>query len=176
MFLIQVSLLFYGISLIIVCFITPILLFLITKTHWSSILYFCGISLPHVWIYGSTFPQAFVFMLILIYLANRKNPYVYGGGLILASLVHRHAYQLFALILCAEVIEFIFNKYLKEKLALFVVLGVEKFNSVFEYLFYFLMSVSFPVLYFFKEYNQECFLFSSCNCSFIFVLIMMLVF
>ena len=151
------QLLFYGVSLIIVCFLIPILLFLVTKTHWSAILYFCGISLPHVWIYGSTFPQAFVFMLILIYLANRKNPFVFLSGLILASLVHRHGAQLFALILCAEIIEFIFNKYLKEKLSLFVVLGVEKFNSIFEYLFYFLMNISFPVLIFSRSIIKNIF-------------------
>jgi len=151
------QLFFYGVNLIVICFLIPLLLFLITKTYWSSILYFCGVSLPHVWIYGSTFPQAIIFTLILFYLLNRKNPYVFFGCFVLASILHRHGIYLFALVFGAEIIEFIFNKYLKEKLYLFVVLGVEKFNYIHEYLFFLFMNVSFPVLIFSRSIVKNIF-------------------
>lgn len=151
------QLLFYAVNLIIVCFLIPILLFLITKTHWSAILYFCGVSLPHVWIYGSTFIQALLFALILIYFLNRKKVFVFSFCFLVASIFHRHGFYLFGLILFAEIIDFVFNRFLKDKLALFVVLGVEKFVYWYEYLFFFFINISFPVLIFSRKIFQNIF-------------------
>ena len=152
----QDQLLFYGMNLLIICLIIPILLFLITKTHWSTILYFCGISLPHVWLYGSTFPQAFIFMLILIYLLNRKNPIIFAFTFSLASLFHRHGMYLFTLIFCAEIVAFIFHK-TQEKYFPVVTLGVQKFDSIPVFLFYLITQISLPIFFFARKIYQDFF-------------------
>jgi len=155
-FAFQDQLLFYGLNLLLICLIVPILLFLITKTHWSAILYFCGISLPHVWLYGATFPQAFIFMLILFYLANRKNPFVYVFGFIFASLFHRHGAYLFALILVAEAIHWLFGK-VKDKYFPAVVLGTQSFDSIPVLLFYLITQISLPIFIFARRIYQNIF-------------------
>lgn len=152
----QEQLLFYGMNLLIICVVIPILLFLITKTHWSTILYFCGISLPHVWLYGATFPQAFIFMLILFYLANRKNPFVCVFAFILASLFHRHGVYLFALIGVAEIIHWFFGR-IKEKYFPAVVLGVQKFYSIPVLLFYLVTQIALPIFIFARRIYQDIF-------------------
>lgn len=152
----QDQLLFYGVNLLIICLIIPILLFLITKTYWSVILYFCGVSLPHVWLYGATFPQAFIFMLILFYLANRKNPFVYVFWFVFASLLHRHGVYLFALIGVAEIIHWFFGR-IKEKYFPAVVLGVQKFYSIPVLLFYLVTQISLPIFIFIKNIYKDVF-------------------
>lgn len=152
----QNQLLFYGANLLIICLIIPILLFLITKTHWSTVLYFCGISLPHVWLYGATFPQALVFMLILVYLANRKNPFVYLFCLFLASLLHRHGAYLFFLIFFGEIISWIITK-IQEKYFPAVVLGTQKFDSFPVILFYLVTQISIPIFIFARKIFQNVF-------------------
>lgn len=152
----QDQLLFYGLNLLLVCLIVPILLFLITKTYWSAILYFCGVSLPHVWLYGATFPQAFIFMLILFYLANRKNPFVYAFGFVFASLLHRHGIYLFSLIFVAEVLNCFVGK-LKEKYFPAMVLGTQKFDSIPVLLFYLVTQIALPIFIFARRIYQDIF-------------------
>jgi len=141
------QLLFYGINLLVICVLIPVLLFVLTKTYWSSVLYFCGVSIPHLFIYASTFPQALVFVLILIYLINRKNWLVFGVTGLLACCLHRHGVYLFGLILVAEGVEFVFNR-LKNRFAPYVALGVQKFDSLFVTLFYLVTQISLVVFLF----------------------------
>jgi len=150
------QLLFYGMNLLIICVIIPILFFLVTKTHWSTILYFCGISLPHVWLYGATYPQAFIFMLILLYLLNRKNPYIFLGLFIFASLFHRHGFYLFALIFGAEIVAYFFNK-THEKYFPVVTLGTQSFDSIPVFLFYLVTQISLPIFFFARKIYQDFF-------------------
>lgn len=141
------QLFFYGVNLVLICVLIPILLFVLTKTFWSSVLYFCGVSIPHLFIYACTFPQAVVFVLILIYLINRKNWVVFGITGLLVCLLHRHGLALFGLILVAEVVEFLFNKY-KNRFVPYVALGVQKFDSIFVLFFYLVTQISLVVFLF----------------------------
>jgi hypothetical protein len=150
------QLFFYSINLFLICIIIPYLLFCITKTHWSAILYFCGISLPHAWLYGATFPQVLVFALLLFYLANPKNPFVYVFGFIFATLVHREGNYLFALVLFAEIVAFFVLK-VQRKCFPVTILGVQKFGSIPLFLFYLITQISFPIFIFARKIYKNIF-------------------
>ena len=45
---------FYVANLILILVIVPVLILRLTKTWWSTILYFCGVSFSHMAIYGAT--------------------------------------------------------------------------------------------------------------------------
>jgi hypothetical protein len=135
---------FYFANLLIICALIPYLIFKVTKTWWGAFLYFAGVSLPHMWIYGATFPQSIVFLLFLMYLIKRKNVVVLLITGFLASLIHREGIYLFILVVIAELIDYMIVPHLR-KYAPFVVLGVQKFNTIPDFLFYLLANISIPL-------------------------------
>jgi len=161
------ELLFYIANIALICLIVPSLLYFGTKTWWATLIYFCGVSLPHLWIYGATYPQAFVFTLLIIYLLNRKKPLIFALCTMLASVVHKEGVYLFALILVAEVFEYLANKVwacIKPKMGLgefslagAVVLRVQKFNDIWQLLFFLVTQISLPIWFFGKTVFKKPF-------------------
>jgi hypothetical protein len=151
------ELLFYTTNLFLICFLIPLLIFYATKTWWSTIIYFMGINLPHVWLYGATYPEALVFLFLIIYLAHRKNWLVFAMCAGLAFLTHREGAYLFAIVLIAEIVDFLarkvlegWTKRLKQAPVGIVTLGVQKFGDWAHYLFYLVTQIS-PVTWFYAR-------------------------
>lgn len=95
-------------------------------------------------------------MLILVYLLNRKNPYLFLGLFVLASLFHRHGVYLFLLIFGAEIVAHFSHKVF-EKYFPVVTLGVQKFDSIPILLFYLVTQISLPIFFFAKKIYQDLF-------------------
>lgn len=102
--------LFFGVNIILICFVLPMLLFKLTKTWLVTIIYFLATGLVHQWLFNATFPQATIFILITIYLLNRKNWLVLLLCGLLAGSIHRQGLMIFIAILGAEIFESIINK------------------------------------------------------------------
>jgi len=100
------ELVFYSVNLILIIVIIPLLILQLTKTCWSTILYFCGISFSHMAIFGATYPLMLVFTLVLIYFNYRKNPLVFVVLMYLAGLTHSKGIIIFFLILLAEILTY----------------------------------------------------------------------
>lgn len=95
---------FYFINLILISIIIPLMVFYISKKAYAVLIYFCGTSLMHNLIFGSTFPEALILVFVLIYFANRKNLLLWIILTFLAFLTHKSGGYLFLLIGFAELI------------------------------------------------------------------------
>jgi len=91
----------------------------------------------------------------------RKNLGVFLFTCILASLVHKEGVYLFGLILFAEVIEFAFSK-VKGIIFPYVILNVQKFESIQTFVFFVITQISLPVLFFSKSLLRNIFYFVLC--------------
>lgn len=142
---------FYLLNLFFIAVLIPITLYLATnKSAWSVAFYFFGISLPHLWIYGATYPQAFVFFLLIIYLGCRTRASFKERVILLAPLaifagaLHSYGLVLFGLVALAELAE----HYLKEKgqaLGYLVQANFFDFSKLAEF---FLFHLPAPLLYY----------------------------
>lgn len=162
------ELLFYTANLFLICLIIPISLFFLTKNYWSTILYFMGVSLPHLWLYGATYPQALTFFFLITYFFYRKTKHKLFAFVVcglLISLTHNFGLKLCVLILIAEIIEFFIKTNLKKetvvcfinyfklkllKVSPAVVLGVQYFETIWEYLFFIVTQIS-PITWFYAK-------------------------
>jgi hypothetical protein len=102
--------LFFAVNVVLICFVLPMLLFKFTKTWWVTITYFLATGLAHQWLSNATFPQALVFILIAVYLLNRKNWLILLLCGLLAGAIHRQGLMIFIAILAAELFEILINK------------------------------------------------------------------
>ena len=103
-------LVFYAVNILFICVIIPILIYGIARTHWSILAYFCGVALPHMWVYSSTFPHMITFVLLLVYFNYRKNVKVFFVCAVLASFMHSRGLELFLVIGFLEIFCFYFKK------------------------------------------------------------------
>ena len=63
---------FYFANVLLVCGLIPFLLVKKWPSIWVVLIYFCGISLPHQFLYASTFPNALILVFFLVYLLKRN--------------------------------------------------------------------------------------------------------
>lgn len=96
---------FYLVNLLIIVVLIPFLIFKFSKAFYSVLCYFMAVPLAHMMIYGATYPQALILVLLLIYLIFRKNYPLLVFFWILASLLHSKGFYLFAIVFMAELIE-----------------------------------------------------------------------
>lgn len=107
---------FYLYNLILIIIIIPILLFYLTKNFFSVCAYFALTNLPHLMIFGATYPQALIIIFFLLYLIDKN---LFLPLLFFATFTHKSGLMFF---LAIALIEFFVLIYKNFKL---------KFNSVF---------------------------------------------
>jgi len=141
---------FYLINLILICVIIPLLLFKITKKSLNVIGYFCLTSLPHILIFGATFPHALVLVFFLIYLIEKR---LFPLLIILATLTHKSGLMLFIGITGIEVLLSLWD-YKKIKFdsffSVFYLLG-ERLDTFKNAITVLLNAVPLPLIYFSKK-------------------------
>lgn len=166
------QLLFYAANVFLICFFAPLLIFRIVKTWWGPAAYFFGVSTPHLWIFGATFPQALTFVFLLAYFflsrKNKKALWLLVFGL-LAALTHQHGFALFVLVGFFEA-AFFLARFLKQKsfpklvfpqlfnirAVSFTALGAARINTFFRLFEFFLIHVN-PAISFFALKSKEFF-------------------
>lgn len=149
---------FFAMNVVLICFMLPMLLFLITKTWWATIIYFAATGLPHQWLFNATFPQAVVFTLIAVYLLNRKNWWIFLLCALFASTIHRQGLMIFLAILAAEAfLFFVQNLKLKKFVPAVAVLqgAALSFPTL---LSVFLLSLTLPLLWLGRKIVKDYFL------------------
>lgn len=144
--------LFYVANLILILVLTPVILFLITEKFETLAVYFMAVPLVHMEIFGATFPQAFVILLLLLYILNRLNITLFFVLLFLATYSHSKGSILFFGILLIELAIIFFKNF---KPHYFVFLNPDKLSL--ESLGHYLMVLlPVPLLYFaFKEFQTK---------------------
>lgn len=158
--------LFYSGALVLICFIIPFLLFKLVKTGWVVLLYFMGVSLPHILIYGATFPQALVIVFLLTYFLFRKLDLGFFQRVIgwvlfagLAGITHLSGFNLFLLVGFIEVVYFVLKanaKIIKTYLAGFAVMAPSRLNTLPDLIVFFLTHIN-PLVFFFALKSREGF-------------------
>lgn len=101
--------LFYSANLFLVMAIIPFALFFLCRSFWVVLIYFCGVSFPHLTMFSATFPAALMVLLFLFYLELRKRLmfqkiYICIGFIVIAGMVHSFGSALFVAVLIAELI------------------------------------------------------------------------
>lgn len=147
---------FYLVNVFVIAVLIPLLVFKLTKTFWGVVFYFCGVSLPHIWLFGATYPQALVFVFLLVYFLNRKNVVVFGLMGFLSVLTHASGFGLFVLVGVFEIISyfvrfFVFEKYEKgvlKKIKYFYLIFPAKINNLVMLVFFLFAHNSVIVLYY----------------------------
>lgn len=102
---------FYALNLFLILFFIPLLLFKLTKNFFSVLTYFVLTNLPHLMIFGATFPQALIIIFFLIYLNYRKNFVAFFLFLFLASITHKQGLTLFFAVGLIELIVFFYENF-----------------------------------------------------------------
>ena len=156
---------FYFVNVVLIIIVIPLLLYWITKTGWSIVLYFFGVSLPHLLLYGATYPQALVLVLFLVYVLKRRNLlllFVFGC---LAFFIHSSGVRLFVLVLFCELASWVWERFFQKKFMVFVkkwglcpvaVLNVSRISSPVYFVKFVVYHVCFP-LWFFAVQNLQVF-------------------
>lgn len=102
--------LFYLTNLFFILILIPYFIFQISKTFWSVLTYFTAIPLPHMIIFGATYPEAIVLSMVLFYWVNRKNWSLFFPLWIISSFMHSKGFYIFLIMLILEIIEINFPK------------------------------------------------------------------
>lgn len=141
---------FYFINLILICIVIPLLLFKITKKSIVVAGYFCLTSLPHILIFGATFPHTLILIYFLIYLIEKRLLLLL---IVLAMFTHKSGLLFFLAII---VIEFLITIYNYKKIQynnffpVFYLVG-ERLDTIKNYIIVLLNSVPIPLIYFSRK-------------------------
>lgn len=100
---------FYLANVFLVCVLVPLVLFLVSGRLWSVVVFFCGVSLPHMVLYGATFPQALVLLFFLVYLLFRRSFSLLAVLTALAFFTHHYGLYLFGFVWFVEILLYFFK-------------------------------------------------------------------
>ncbi|MDO8648143.1 MAG: hypothetical protein Q7R70_07100, partial [Candidatus Diapherotrites archaeon] len=89
-------------NLILISILIPLLIYFLAEKWWAVLAYFSLTSLPHILIYGATYPQAMILFFFLIYLMNRRNFILLTVLSFAAAGTHKSGAYLFAAIFILE--------------------------------------------------------------------------
>jgi hypothetical protein len=107
---------FYLANLLLITILIPIVLFLIARSAWAILIYFCGISFVHMTLFNATYPAALMMLLFTSYLYLREHFrlnkfYLIFGLMFIGYFIHSYGAPLFFAILITELLFEFFQFY-----------------------------------------------------------------
>jgi hypothetical protein len=107
-------------AMLMLVFAIPTIILTEKFSPWAGFLYLT-IELAHIELLMFTLPQAFIVILLLIYLYDRKNWPLLGALFLLSITLHSHGGILFGAIILFEIIDLLLSKVLSFELPLYAI-------------------------------------------------------
>jgi len=154
---------YYLANIFLITIIIPLFLFKLNKNFWVVFIYFFAVNLPHVLIYGATYPQALILVFFLIYLNNRYNFKLLILLMILAKFTHKSGSILFFGILIFEFFYVTFGDLIKKSFNIngFLPAGYllgTRLNDLRQFCSLIFLALPLPIIYFaFKKLKENAF-------------------
>lgn len=153
----EIAFYFFGLTLIV--FLIPFLLFHLTKSFYSVLIYFCLTNLPHLMLFGSTFPQALIIIFFLLYLIEKRLLILLT---VLSVFTHKSGLFLFSAIILIELIVLFYENFKLKIDSVFLSSGFlvgSKISGIKSLIASALISVPLPLIYFSRKTFSKPFYF-----------------